>query len=78
MSNPPTSSRVDRRPGLSFGIGIGVALITSKSVEKLLTNSLGEWGAFGVALIAAGLAAGIVALLVYAVMKQPGTQLNKD
>lgn len=69
MSNQETTPRIDRRGGLSIGIGIGVGLITSKSVEKLLADSLGEWGAYGVAIIAAGLAAGIVALFVYTVMK---------
>ena len=78
MAINPTNSRVDRRPGLAIGLGIGLALIASKSVEKLLASSLGEWGAFGVAILAAGLVAGIVAMVVYTAMKPRGGDSSND
>ena len=53
----------DWRLGAIIGLAIGVSMVVSKGVEKSLGPELGEWGAFGVSLIAAALAAGIVGLL---------------
>ena len=55
--------RQDWRLGAAIGLGIVVAMWSSKFAEKSLTPHLGEWGAFGVSLLVALVAAGMVGLV---------------
>jgi hypothetical protein len=54
--------RQNWRLGAAIGLGIVVAMWSSKFAEKSLTPSLGEWGAFGVSLLLALVAAGAIGL----------------
>jgi hypothetical protein len=49
--------------GALIGLAIGVAMVSSKAVEKMLGPEIGEWGAFGVSLIAAAFVAACVGVL---------------
>jgi hypothetical protein len=58
----------NRRLGLILGVGIGVGIVAAKGAEKMLTPSLGEWGAFGVGLLVAVAVAPAAGLLVARVL----------
>jgi hypothetical protein len=67
MAEPPqgTPPARDWRFALTIGLSIGVALPTSRGVEKALEPTLGYWGAFLVSVAAAGAVAALVALVVH-------------
>jgi hypothetical protein len=50
-------------------LSIGVALPTSKAVQKALEPSIGRLGAVLVSIVAAGAVAGLVAMVVILVLK---------
>ena len=55
--------RQNWRLGAAIGLGIVAAMWSSKFAEKSLTPHLGEWGAFGVSLLAALVVAGVIGLV---------------
>jgi hypothetical protein len=54
-SQPPQYWRL----GSTLGVGIGVGMLTGRTLEAALSPSLGGWGAFAVGILA-GAGAGIV------------------
>ncbi|HUQ67913.1 MAG TPA: hypothetical protein VM165_00230 [Planctomycetaceae bacterium] len=51
------------------GLAVGSAMGITRVVEKALAPQVGEWGAFGVSVIAAAAGAAIVSLIAYALTR---------
>lgn len=67
---PQQRQSPDLRSSLAIGLGIGSALGITKVVEKALAPQVGEWGAFAVGVVAAAVGAGVVGLVVYALVRR--------
>ena len=70
QNRPPAR---DWRFPLTVGLAVGIGGAASRGVEKNLEPSLGYWGAFAVSIVAAGLIGGLVALVVYWLIKPGGS-----
>lgn len=55
---------------MTCGLAIGTAMGITRVVEKALAPKVGEWGAFGVGVIAAAVGAAIVGLILTALFRK--------
>ena len=55
---------VELRFFVVIGLGVGAGMVACRGAEKLLAPRLGDWGSFGVGLLAGVVVAAVVSLLV--------------
>lgn len=70
MGSDEQKRNPDMRAVFAIGLGVGSAIGVSRVVEKALTPHLGDWGAFGIGVVAAAVAAAVVGLVVYALTRK--------